>query len=542
MIAQNLGTSTFSELTREVPCGAWPLHIQNHMMDPFFSSVERGQRVVQWLQSLSQELTWLSGRRESVIEKLSKLAARGLTLEQALYFPWLMQELSAEGYHRVNMSKLQNNSLHTPKRGFRNEIWRLYGEIYINTGERGHLTWMLWRHTELPPTQWQMEDRSERDYSSFRITLEIVWPETGQVQRHHTPVLPESLLAAEMKQQGPGFNFRYLQNFCQSKHSDTLFPLSWTWFVNDQGCKLKLDNEKPLYMTNSNGCVECNDGIGVKKYTYPLVTGHGTLGESAITFRGMFEHMWESAVLPEGFPTSVVNRSFVHMERGLFPRWRPDDWLYFTLQLENNYQITCYFYPAPVELLQAIHPRSAILINPDGTVRKPDINRLKLLPQAVNDHGHLQNAFLSYESDTTAFQIQWVASIRPLEPEKCTELWRDIGGFVSGHWQSQPVKGTGWSQVTSRLSVSEKANNILETLFPNVPEALALKEWADQHRWYENSSTSMDVTSSWLLWFIPVLLVLVLLFFIAYLVWTRKVRHVKPWQQSTTRRHDLFRN
>jgi len=535
-IQSNLGSHDFQALVQGYgnPCGAWNLTTQNHMMDPFHSPEQRGQRFQAWLQHIYREAPVLVPRSEKALQYLLDLSET-LTAEQAFFFPYLVQELSGTEFPAMSISKIPSKNYHQAHREYRNEWWSLYGRLE-NAAGTGFLTLHIWRHTTLPPTLWDAE-RDPKDYSVIKLMSSLVLPGSDEVIYDNSMALPEGWELVRLTDNP--FGLTYGKNLINSHNTDTLFPLTWVWSIGRHLWRGVLDNDKPLFMMHSNGCLACSDGIGMKKYTYPSLTGNGTLDGISTSFQGVMEHSWESGVVPEGYPSSTAIRSLIHIEKSLTSLTRSDDWLYIFLHLDNGYQVACYFMPAPVQVNRAFHPQLLAITRPDGTVWMPKAEAVSLNFQLVDHAGYPRNLLL-YHADGFRLQL-FVASDHSDHSVVGHSGFIHAGGQVTGFWSDETdfVTGFGFVQTTNRQTYQERANSILE-LFPGSEE---FRTWSEQTGNFDNMPKTAELSASYLIWLIPLLFIAVLLIFIVYLVWSRNMVKNQPWLRAgyRSRKHRFFR-
>jgi hypothetical protein len=291
---------------------------------------------------------------------------------------------------------------------------------------------------------------------------------------------------------------------------DSIFPLNLLW----QGMELlNLDNIKPLVMLHSNTCLSCSDGIGVKMYMYPDVRN--------AEFSGYFSHAWESGVTPEGFSASIAIRSMVNVERHFLHQTntdRYDRWISVKIDLDNGYHIWAFF----TSVLLA-HPHRIILIHPDGSISRLKQDETQLLPQDVDK---LSNTILK----TPLFTLQWTID----EPIKFTRHSITMVGYgkVTGTYEHADITGCVMLEVPDMRPYDERAQEILREVFT---------ESATKHEKHFSKaffSTMPDVSTSIVVWLLPLLFGLFLLIMIFYLILHHKKKH--PWKRAKTGIRNLF--
>lgn len=532
VIQKNIGIDIFQEIehSSHVPCSVWSLETQNYMMDPFHSPEQRSKRMKDWLQYIYDKAPMLIKKYPEALQHLQKICADAISPAQAWALSFLVPDIGALDYDTMSISKLNRDTMHQAKRTFRNEWWSLYGRITTRYGE-GFIAVHILRHTNMPESLWS-NDRIDKDYSDIRIVSSIVLPGSIEILEENSTIYPESWNLLNLLD--TPFGIQFGRNFLVPYQTETIFPLKWQWSIAEHQIMLKLDNTKPLFMMNSNGCLICRDGIGIKKYTYPVVSGTGELDGISVQFQGVFEHGWESAVLPEGTSSSIALRSFINIEKSFVDLTRPDDWTYCHVNLNNNFQIACYCMPTPSTVQKAFHPILFTISTPNGTVLTPKLSDISITVQHIDDQGYPKNFIIEQKNK---FSIR----LAVLSDTSDSVGFSHAGGWVQGQWNNQAVTGFGFIQTTNRLSYEERAQKILELLFQD-KEISDFLQWSKETNYFKNAPDSNDLQNSWLLWFIPVIIVSVLVVMIIYLVWARQNVHKKPWVRASTlsKKHRFF--
>ena len=516
-IRDNLGVHDYTLLQQHypIPCGAWSLESQNNMLDPFFSPHHRGVQYRKWLTHIFQTSPWLVSKDQEALDFLLTLADN-LTIEQAFYFSFLVLEMGAKDFPLMSISRISVTPFHNTHRTYRNEYWTLYMELTESGLSPGYILFRIWRHTLLPETVWD-SDRSDMDFSYIQITWTGVLPGTTMVQQEQSVIVPESWKLCSITDEP--FRLTYGANYIRSVSGDTVFPVEGLWTFQHKVLQFHLDNVKPLFMTRSNGCVTCNDGIGLKKYTYPSLSG--LCNHSPV--RGMFDHAWESGVSPEGYSSSTMLRSIIHIEKHMYPLTRPDNWLYLFVHTEDQYQIGCYFFSSPTLIHHTYHPDLLTISKPDGTVWSPK----PLWVDVVRPDS--QTILLSFSNHfNLQLHVPYEQSHIPYTPG-AVQQW---GGLVRGttQWNQEsetPVQGIGFIEMTDSHSYQERADAIL-SLFP-ADKAKAFKTWSRYQNYFDNTSNGSDRNASYLLWLLPVLSIMIVLVVIASLLWSRQYHTRQPW-------------
>jgi hypothetical protein len=536
-IQENLGVRIFQDVesSSHLPCSTWSLEAKNNILDPFHSPKQRAQRMNDWLQHIHNKAPLLSKKNPKALEYLSKICETSISPAQAWGLSFLVQDIGATDYASMSIAKLNRDTMHGPQRTFRNEWWSLFGRITTRYGE-GFLTVHILRHTNVPEILWD-QNRSEKDYSDVRIVSSILLPSQDNPKQENSTVYPESWELVTLLDQP--FGIRYGKNHMVPDQIETIFPMQLQWEIAGHNITLRIDNTKPLFMMNSNGCLVCSDGIGIKKYSYPVLSGTGELDGINVQFQGVFEHAWESSVIPEGYASSIALRSFINIEKSFTSLTRPDDWLYFHINLSNNIQISCYSMPAPNMVQKPFIPTLFTIVNPNGTVTSPKLVDINITVHLFDDQGYPKNLTVQQKNKFTLHLSD--LSITSVDSTEFSH----VGAWVSGQWyqdsEQQPVTGFCFLQTTSRLSYEEKSEKILKTLFYDKPIEDFL-QWSRETNYFKNLPENSDLTNSWLLWFIPVIIVSVLLILIVYLVWARQNLQKKPWIKAATmsRKHRFF--
>ena len=279
------------------------------------------------MESLKKE--WFVGHEERDFKPVPD----SLTLDEELEFSLKSGLQSSLGFEHVKNSRIKPKNFHCAHREFRNEFWSFRGKITDDNkkGEEGekYFHWIMWRHTELPPNQWD-PNMDPKDYSSVKFFLfvqnkvlitECVSEGTGEINFSTDPL----------------FHLQWKNSYVKSKDSKHLFPLEFHW---SRHIHLDLSSNKPLFMHSSNGCLLNDHGLGVKKYIYPSVTGSGTsvTDGTNVTFDGCFEHWWEYGMLPSGYPPSTMLRSVqqIRMDTGVHT---PTDWFHVMASITLSHGI-----------------------------------------------------------------------------------------------------------------------------------------------------------------------------------------------------------
>jgi len=537
-IQQNIGIVEELESSSKIPRSAWSLKTQNELLDDFHSPQQRAQRMQHWLRHIHDKAPVLSKKNQEALTFLLALCGTSMSPIQSWFLPYLVPDIGAIDYATMSISKLNRDTMHKPKRTFRNEWWSLSGRLTTRFGE-GFLSIHVLRHTNLPETLWQ-PDRDEKEYSEVRIVVSLEIQD--QVIRDVSTIYPESWDFVQLLDEP--FGIKYGKNYMLSQQEETIFPMQCSWDVGAFSLKFQMDNVKPLFMMNSNGCLVCNDQMGIKKYTYPVLTGSGVLGkmhEESINFQfqGNFEHAWEASVFPEGFSSSIALRSLINIEKSIYPLSRPDDWCYICIHLNNNIQISCYFLPFSFpDLIKEIHPTLFTIIHANGTVTALSHQQLMNILMSVqlsDDQGYPMNIVLYERNHQFSFQIASdVFSVGDVD------IFQHKSALVSGEWYKDQVSGFAFLQTTNRMSYETKSEVILQKYFqkekPEVAEiAHKFQQWAQEKSFYQNVPEPTDLTNSWLLWFLPVVVVAILIVLIVYLIWSRKKGRNKPWMKTARR-------
>lgn len=475
------------------PCETWPVSAQEALMHAASSPEAQRDRMKRWVDHVFDQSPILVEHRESTREQLHQLVGP-MTVEQCVYLPFLARELGALGYAEARITN--ETALHTPHVTFRNEWWSLAGRWHAS-GEA--LTWQVWRHTLVPPSQWE-ETVDPRLYSALRFS----W--TTQGVTRHSPWLLEGWGLGSVSYD-PKFSIRCGRiNRLTARQTDTLFPLDLTWAGIEL---LGLDHVKPVVMLHSNACLSCSDGIGIKMYKYPEVKND--------QFSGFFTHAWESGVMPEGFSSNAALRGIVNIERGLlYPKnmLRSDRWFSLHVHLNSGVDLWAFFVSP-----KAQHPHRVVSIQPTGAVTRLKPHEVEWVQQ-----DGLVSALLKCTSQP--FALQWVLDAPQIASTRQT-LTTLSHGYVSGKWQEDFVQGWVVLETPDLRRYDERAAEILREVFPQA---------GDSARRYFNRAyfaTSSDVMTSTVIWLLPLLLGLALLMTMVYLTWSKSSTYPWIWEERS---------
>lgn len=480
-------------LTLLEPCETWPVLTQEAIGQTFSSSEAQRQRLQRWLAHVHQERPALVPHKDEARERLQQVLATAdpMGVEQSVYLPFLLRELGAWGYSEARISN--ESELHSPHLTFRNEWWSLVGRT---KAEGTPVTWQAWRHTVVPPNQWEA-GVDPRSYSALRFS----WTYGETVK--HSPWLLESWGLGSVSKDP---RFRAVcgrLNKMVAGQPDALFPLDLEW---DGVVWRGLDNTKPLIMLHSNACLSCSDGIGIKMYMYPEVKN--------ADFQGYFTHAWEAGVMPEGFSSTAALRGIVNIERGLlYPPalTRADQWLCVKAHWEPGWDLWAFFVSA-----EAQHPHRVVVSQPSGALRKfaaHDVEWVRLEGWTRGELRHPQ------------FTLQWVLDQPDITSTRQT-LTTFSHGRLKGRWLDQTeVEGVVVLETPDLRPYHERAREILQEVFPQAEELQRL--YFDQAYF----SATSDVMTSVVIWLLPLLFGIFLLLVVVYLVLVPPQPY--PWIRPT---------
>lgn len=499
--------------------------VQDHLLDPFHSPQQRGERLQTWLQYIHTNAPYIVKQNPKALEQLDSICKNGVSPEEAFYFHYLCPNLSSVGFPVASISKIDRRNMYVPRREFRNEWWTLSGKI-----DSGFVAFHIWRHTDLPPALWDTS-RDPKDYSYIKFSYTL-WTEQDCLS-YQSPVYCEGWHILELT--STPFGLTYGKNAWVPENQKTVFPVNWNWEFGNRNLVLHLDNVKPVYMMTSNGCVWCKDGIGLKNYTFPKILGQGELDGVPISFEGSFQHSWEAGVLPQGFSSSIILRSFINIEKSLFAEAEADsaNWLFVNFHLDNNIQITGFCMPGQKQLYETFHPTVFTIVQPNGTIASPDCKQICWRIQLQSDNGHVQNIHIYDSNNSFSLTCSVVPATVP-ENDAPVLGYTHVAGWCNGVWKNeQPVSGFGFIQSCNHSTViSDKLSS---------SKIQDFVQWAKSNDYFSTNPTSSQVTNSWLLWFLPVVIISFLICTILYLIWIRR-RHInRPWAKTTHQKHWFFK-
>lgn len=500
--------------------------------DVFHSPQKRAQRLETWLKYIHEQAPFGVKKDSEALGHLLQLTRqeKGVTPEESFYFHFLYPQLSSFGYPYASISKMNRKNMYGPRRRFRNEWWSLSGQI----GE-AYFAWHIWRHTEIPEALWE-NGRDPKCYSYLKVSTTL-WGADGTSITQTTPIYCEAGGILELLDTpfGVQFNSQQQQSWLP-ENKTTLFPATLTWQLGDAPLQLHLNNKKPVFMMTSNGCVMCKDGVGLKNYTFPSVAGDGEFQGKSIHFEGSFQHSWEAGMLPEGFPASLLLRTFTNIEKSLISA-PLECWIFFIFHLSNNVQLSGFGFPNDMSI--AFHPTVATMAQANGTIYTPNCQTLLL---------KMENEKITSITGETTDQLTFVACAGQSPDESPVIGYTHVAGTISGMWSGASVTGFGFLQRPTEWFTKKsdnfpnRAQSMAETLLDQkYPQATTdMKEWVHHTSFFAASPNSTDAAYSWLIWFLPVIIITCLLCGILYLMWIRKRHQNKPWAQ-THQKHWFFK-
>ena len=466
----NLGFETFATIPF-VP--GLSLDTQHRLADPFHSPKQRAERMQQWFTYISEQSPALLPKNQRL-----PLPQTGITPDEAFRLPFSLPQLSAVGFPMASISRTNRTALAGPHRKLRNEWWQISGSVITQSGQITQpFSLTIWRHTEIPEILWEKE-RTEQNYSTVKVAFTLDQESTTSA------AFPESWKIAHISDEMLGIHFG--QNYLQSHTDQTEFPATLNW----ENLHLNLDNLKPLCLLSSNGCVVCKDGIGLKKYLFPLISGTGELNGEPVTFTGTFEHSWEAGIFPQGFSSSLLLRSFMNIEKSLsFENSdKFGDYLYLLLHLNNGYQIFFYVFNFPKTVQTPFAPYKCLVVLPDGTTR---VQSFTLKIQAMSGQ-NVTNLLISSKNQTNL-------CMTGLSPQGTTIPISRQSAYISGSYESEPVTGFGFLESSA---------------FPKIEITNEIQK---------------EIVYSWLLWVVPLLIILLLVCIVIYLIWSK--RRARAWNK-----------
>jgi hypothetical protein len=519
----------FQELENalSIPCSDWSITI---ILDSF---TERSQRMKQWLQYIHDQAPLLAKKNLTALQYLQTLCGDQMSPAQAWSLSYLVPEIGALGYPPMTIAKLNRDTMHQPKRDFRNEWWTLSGQITSDKGS-GFFMCHILRHTHIPPSLWDSH-KDPKLYSDVQIVSSLILPGSHEILEDISPVIPESWEFITLSDQP--FGIQYLTTTSlRSNQADTLFPLEVQCDIGHQYyITLKLDNTKPLYMMNNNGCLTCTNGIGMKKYTFPVVSGIGTIKQKEdivgdIQFHGLFEHVWEAGIMPESTPANLALRGLMNIEKSLAPSPSSismrDHWMYGHVHLNNNIQIAWYIY-GQILPKHKYHPSLLAISLPNGVVHTVIQTPKKSEVWIVVHQLHPWKLEITQQNKFTLNLTE--LSVSAPADKYGFDVFSHRAVDIVGTWSQDQIQGFGFLQVTDNATYEQRATQILKTMFPEHIDFLA---WARTANYFSTMPDANDIRNAWLLWFIPVIIVVVLLILIIYLIWTKQKVYTKPWIQK----------
>lgn len=488
-IVNNLGTGVFSGV-RE-PCEAWSVDVQHTMSSDVYSPASTAKQALEWLEYAFQNAPALVEKNHDTRERLTELISSEMSLSQRCHLAFLAREIGAVGYEKVIVTP--DNQPHMPHRTYRNEWWNLAGTIH----DGRFMSLQVWRHSLVPKACWDTDDPEGVRQSVLRFAFQL-----GSEPVQYSSAFIESWGLA-LVDTAPRFRIQCGgMNSFESIFPESLFPAVLTW----NGLTLTIDNTKPMFMLQSNGCVACSDGVGLKSYTYPRVEGDG--------FSGFLSHSWESSMMPRGFTSSLALRGIHHMEHSIGGFTPPrDSWMSVYVLLSNAVHVVMFF-ESPGVLTRV----TASLDNGSTRVFRP--------AEFAVDHQQDPSGwrFRCRHADVTIeFKIP-----EPYgnSPESLTRLQQCP--LINAQWLGAPAHGYCVVESPDMRGYDERAQEILRLFF------------GDRHasyfnaKYFSTTGSNSDVVASFVIWLLPLIFTVALLLFVAYLMVTRGRQY--PW----IRKRSLF--
>jgi len=405
--------------------------------------------------------------------------------------------LSAIGYDHVALERETSKHAHGPHYKFRNEWWTFHGTCEDLNHQRGFLFLQIHRHTLVPPSLWTSREAGS-DYSVLCISLRFLEPGGKEWQNGENALVRQSQGLSDLNVDSDHF-FQVKQGrwFLQSVYQDTLFPLDIYWGIGTVPLQVRLDNTKPMLMVHSNGCLQCSDGIGLKMYTYPELQGNGKYGSKLMKWNGYWDHTWESSMFPKGLSNSLFMRALINLETSVHSLPANHTWTILRL---NKVDTQEEWFFAVLGWSQYNQVQYAIKVEPDGVTRKISENKVWIeAHQFSSDPGHFPFSLQVHRDQDSDF----VLTLIDKEPVQTAYL----------------VSGTFWNEEQRMFGSLQ------------IPEHT-------EDRVFRYEVENNDMIYSWLIWLLPLLVIVLLMSFSVFLVIKRVQGNRHPW--TTSQRHTSF--
>ncbi len=403
------------------------------------------------------------------------------SFDQLVSLIHLLGRVGHTGYPSMSIRPLR--LAHQINRSYRNEWFHLTGTVADGT----FFSWSMQRTTVAPA--------SGRSLMRFRTSF--------GTQTETSPWVPEEwglVTLADGRLELKANRMVWIP-----KQADSFFPAFFRWRLpnSDRWLSLTMTKSKPMCMFKSNGAVFCAEGLGLKKTMYPLVVGTGTLTGpenevKPVEFSGTFGHEWESGLAPEGFPMSATLQSLEHILDSTGPT---NDRFWTAVCIMDgltNEQTMMYFFPEVHE--PAGHPYAAVTVLKNGSLLKVPMNRHAVYRDGP-DH--------EYRNQRTGRSVRW----------SCEHA-------VPGE--------TAWYQCKSATPGCRIFMQTMKT--PSQDQLLASFDQVQSYRFKrslaDSSTTSNSRTThlAYLVWLVPLVLVISIFLVALYLVWHRGQRKRLPWE------------
>ena len=298
-----------------------------------------------------------------------------------------------------------------------------------------------------------------------------------------------------------------------SKSNNYLFPLDLSLTLPDsKKIKICIDNNKQPFLINSNGCSTCSDGIGIKNYIYPLLTGDGIKGDKDILFKGCWEHAWESGIHPIGYTRSICLRGLMNIEKKLNHVFYLDNWMEIFIFLDNNYILFGKITPLPT------------------TRHYQQFNVFKV----INSHGKIQKELVYMRPDIiknkfiykfnilgSTFELDILLYENPVQNLIHTDGDAKIdyinsAANVRGYIENHKVYGHAYVEMTPQLTYRQKSKQVLKLLGMN-------DNWMGNYQ-VSNVPDDEEFLKSVMFFLIPILFILFLICMIFFHIKENKKR------------------
>lgn len=459
---------------------------------------------IKWLDHIDNNCPWFVNRPSKIIKALRKKFSNTEISEDELFWVQsVLGPLGSLGFEKVSMSHIELSQAHLPHYTFRNEWWRLRGFMVDPNGNRYYLSWIVWRRSTLPSELWGESSPQDQSLVKFLVSFtkesEMVYSPVETIRENH---------GCSITQNGA---FEVLQDNCNQVTSSpfSLFPLTFKWKVSDKVINLTIDNAMPPFMLNSNGCAPCRDGLGMKQYTYPSISGygfiqtHGHADAVDVKFRGFWDHRWESGLVPIGFSSSIYIRSLNSMSLQAIDGWSDiGNTIEIIALLSNN--CTLYAQIKNVDKIHNFHNpvfSNVRIIKSDGFVDKNQTVSVDII-KVVQILDIVEPIATQIRLVGSRFDI--IVSVIATNFDCPVQTHIDVPISVKGHYEESPVEGWGFLHTTATYKD--------KVLSRYIGVDITTLEQEDKN----------ERTNLWIIWFIPLITVLVLMLLIIYLMYHKK--------------------